>query len=141
MIESLEQTIRDAIKKYRTEMGYFKASGMTDRDATNLALRLTEAISDALQSIDRDYVQELERQVDTLEQELQMAKGPGYEEMRNELSGARALAKHLIYRLGKEDDTIRVAEEEIRDMEQRVDLDIEGQDGVLTIRVREFEGG
>jgi len=141
MIESLEQTIRDAIKKYRTEMGYFKASGMTDRDATNLTLRLTEAISDALQSIDRDYVQELERQVDTLEQELQMAKGPGYEEMRNELSGARALAKHLIYRLGKEDDTIRVSEEEIRDMEQRVDLDIEGQDGVLAIRVREFEEG
>jgi len=141
MIESLEQTIRKAIKKYRTEMGYFKASGMTDRDATNLVLRLTEAISDALQSIDRDYVQELERQVDTLEQELQMAKGPGYEEMRNELSGARALAKHLIYRLGKEDDTIRVSEEEIRDMEQRVDLDIEGQDGVLAIRVREFEEG
>jgi len=141
MIESLEQTIRKAIKKYRTEMGYFKASGMTDRDATNLVLRLTEAISDALQSIDRDYVQELERQVDTLEQELQMAKGPGDEEMRNELSGARALAKHLIYRLGKEDDTIRVSEEEIRDMEQRVDLDIEGQDGVLAIRVREFEEG
>jgi len=26
-------------------------------------------------------------------------------------------------------------------MEQRVDLDIEGQDGVLAIRVREFEEG
>ncbi len=141
MIESLEQTIRKAIKKYRTEMGYFKASGMTDRDATNLTLRLTEAISDALQSIDRDYVQDLERQVDTLEQELQMAKGPGYEEMRNELSGARALAKHLIYRLGKEDDTIRVSEEEIRDMEQRVKLVTEGQDGVTEVRVEEFEQG
>jgi len=141
MIDKIEETIRSAIKKYRTEMGYFRASGMTDRDQTNLVLRLTEAISDTLESVDRDYVQQLEREVDTLRQELQMAKGPGYEEMRNELSGARALAKHLIYRLGKEDDTIRVAESEIREMEQRVDLDIEGQDGVLEIRVREFEEG
>jgi len=141
MIDKVEETIRKVIKKYRTEMGYFRASGMTDRDQTNLVLRLTEAISDTLESVDRDYVQQLEREVDTLRQELQMAKGPGYEEMRNELSGARALVKHLIYRLGKEDDTLRVAEEEIRDMEQRVDLEIEGQDGVLEIRVREFEEG
>jgi len=141
MIDKVEETIRKVIKKYRTEMGYFRASGMTDRDQTNLVLRLTEAISDTLESVDRDYVQQLEREVDTLRQELQMAKGPGYEEMRNELSGARALAKHLIYRLGKEDDTIRVAESEIREMEQRVDLDIEGQDGVLEIRVQEFTEG
>jgi len=141
MIDALEETIRQKIKEYRTEMDYFGGSGISDRDATNLVLRLTDAIQEKLNDIDRKYVSELEQEVERLEQELKMAKGPGYEEMRNELSGARALAKHLIYRLGKEDDTIRVSEEEIRDMEQRVDLDIEGQDGVLAIRVREFEEG
>lgn len=141
MIDTLEETIRQKIKDYRTEMGYFRASGMTDRDQTNLVLRLTEAISDALESIDRTYVQELEQRVEELERELEMAKGPGYAEMRNELSGARALAKHLIYRLGKEDDTIRVSDEELRDMERRVNLITEGQDGVTAVRVEEFEDG
>jgi len=141
MIDTIEQIIRQKIKEYRTEMGYFNATGMTDRDQTNLVLRITEAVSDALESIDRDYVQDLERQVENLEQELAMAKGPGYAEMRNELSGARALAKHLIYRLGKEDDTIRVSDEELRDMEQRVDLITEGQDGVTEVKVREYEDG
>jgi len=122
-------------------MGYFKASGMTDRDQTNLVLRLTEAIGNALEKIDQKYVSELERQVEKLEEELQMAKGPGYEEMRNELSGARALAKHLMYRLGKEDDPIRVPESELRDMEQRVDLITEGQDGMMVVKVREYEEG
>jgi hypothetical protein len=141
MIEAIEQIIRQEIKEYRTEMGYFRASGMTDRDSTNLVIRLTDAIKDALEDIDRRYVQELERELESVEQELQMAKGPGYEEMRNELSGARALAKHLIYRLGKEDDTIRVAEEDLRDMEQRVDLITDGDGSVMTVKVREYEEG
>jgi hypothetical protein len=141
MIEAIEQIIRQEIKEYRTEMGYFRASGMTDRDSTNLVIRLTDAIKDALEDIDRRYVQELERELESVEQELQMAKGPGYEEMRNELSGARALAKHLIYRLGKEDDTIRVAEEDLRDMEQRVDLITDGDGRVMTVKVREYEEG
>jgi hypothetical protein len=141
MLDTLEETIRQKIEEYRTEMEYFQASGMTDRDQTNLVLRLTDAVSDALQDVDRKYVAELEEEVERLEQELKMAKGPGYEEMRNELSGARALAKHLIYRLGKEDDTIRVADGELREMEQRVKLVTEGQDGVTAVQVEEFEEG
>jgi len=139
MINSLEETIRQKIKEYRTEMDYFGGTGMSGRDATNLVLRLTDAVQEKLKDIDRKYVSELEREVERLEQELKMAKGPGYEEMRNELSGARALAKHLIYRLGKEDATIRISDDDLRDMEQRVNLITEGEDGVTEVRVEEFE--
>jgi len=135
----LEQLIRRVIKSYRAERGYFGGSGLTDRDQTNLVLRVAEAVTNRLEEIDRREVVRLRGEIEELEEELRLASGSGYGELRQEYEAQKALAKHLIYRLGKEDDTITLSVADLDEMEKRVDMRMTEEDGAVTIKLQEYE--
>ena len=135
----LEQLIRQTIKSYRADRGYFGGSGVSDRDQTNLVHRITNAVSERLEKIDQEQMRQLRAQIEDLEKEVQLASGAGYPELRQEYAAQRALAKHLIYRLGKEDSVVKLSVADLNEMEERVEMTIDEEDGTISVRVEEFE--
>ena len=135
----LEQLIRQTIKSYRAERGYFGGSGVSDRDQTNLVHRIKSAITERLEEIDDQQTRELRAEIERLGEELELAKGAGYGELRQEYEAQKALAKHLIYRLGKEDDAVKLSVDDLTEMEERVDMQMTEEDGVITIRLQEYD--
>ncbi len=135
----LHETIRGTIQDYRSERGYAGGSGLTDRDQTNLVHRIADSVREKLEDIDDKYIRDLEDENERLENELRMAKGPGYDQLRNEYEGAKSLAKHLIYRLNDGAEDVVLTVDDLKEMEQRVDLMIEEEDGVIRVKVKEYE--
>jgi len=135
----LEELVRNVIGEYRTERGYFGGSGLDDSDQTNLVRRITDAVSERLEAVDRLEVKRLEEEAGRLEEELRLAKGSGYGELRQEYEAQKALAKHLIYRLGREDDKVTLSVQDLREMEERVDMRMVEEDGTITIQLQEYE--
>lgn len=137
--DALEHLIRQTIEEYRSERGFFGGAKMDDRDQTNLVHRITERVSERLAEIDRVEIARLQDKVSELEEEVRLASGSGYGELRQEYEAAKALAKHLVYRLGKEDDSIVLSVDDLHEMEARVDLRVEEEDGAVTVTVQEYE--
>ena len=135
----LEELVRNVIETYRAERGYFGGSGLDDAGQTNLVHLITDALSERLEGLDRLEVTRLREEVDNLEEELRLAKGSGYGELRQEYEAQKALAKHLIYRLGREDDKVTLSVQDLREMEERVDMRMTEEDGTITIQLREYE--
>ena len=135
----LEELVRDVIEEYRTERGYFGGSGLDDTDQTNLVHLITSAVAERLEEIERLELERLQEEVGNMEEELRLAKGSGYGELRQEYEAQKALAKHLIYRLGREDDKVTLSVQDLREMEERVDMRMTEEDGTITIQLREYE--
>lgn len=118
----LQQLIEETIKGYRLERGFFGGSDMSQRDQRALTQRLTREISSKLEEVEREEIDRLEEEIADLEEDVRLASGSGYGELRQEYEAARALAKHLIYRLGREDDVVSLSVDDLHEMEERVDM-------------------
>jgi hypothetical protein len=139
--DKLEDTIWSVFREYKEKFSFFGNDVLPERHIHNLVDRISEAVRSYLGDEQEAYVAHLEDQVEQLEEELDLAKGPNYEGLREDYESMRALVKHLIYMLDEDESELKISTEDLREKMRSVEMLFEYEhDGqVLSIKTREYE--
>jgi len=134
----LQNDVEKVLTKYRKESGYLGKAGLTDRDIFNLTRRLMAALSSRIEEIDTNYIEHLEGRVDELEERVELMDDPQFETLYSEFEAMRAVVKELIYRLGEEDSTLVLPNDQIQYKAEKVEMDVEVTDTTTRIELTEI---
>jgi len=133
--KELIDVIREEFEEYRAARTAIGGSSLSERDVTNMVMRLEEAISDFYEEMDRQYVEQLEAELSELEVKANDGR------LHQEYENVKSIAKQLLYIFTEEDEQGRhevvLQEDNVKDMFENVNLYFERKDGKIIVETRE----
>jgi Na+/phosphate symporter len=133
--KELIDVIRQEFEEYRAERTAIGGSSLSDRDVTNMVMRLEEAVSDFYEEMDQQYVDQLEAEISELEVKANDGR------LQQEYENVKSIAKQLLYIFTEEDEQGRhevvLQEDNVKDMFENISMYFERKDGKIIVETRE----